>query len=109
MIGAENVSASWGIAFLVGAGAMAEFTAKACSSPQTVEINADKRSGTLMKWVNVGLIEGAAIIAVAVAVDKKNRNPIFYGALMEAIITFAEYVYAKRSGLASPGEGTETY
>ena len=31
-----------GIAFVIGAASMAEFVAKACSSPQTVEINAKK-------------------------------------------------------------------
>lgn len=109
MIGAENMSASWGIAFLVGAGAVAEFMAKACSSPQTVEINASRRSGTLFKWVNIGAAEAIVIVAIAGLVDKKNRQPILLGAALELVITYAEYVHGKRSGLASGEPGTESY
>ena len=109
MIGAENISASWGIAFLVGAGAVAEFIAKACSSPQTVQINAGKRAPSLMKWVNVGVGEAIIIVAVAAMVDKKNRQPILLGAAMELAISYGEYVHAKRAGLANPEESTEVY
>lgn len=100
---------SWGIAFLVSAGIMAEIIAKACSSPQTVEINAEKRAPTLMKWVNIGTIEGTALVLIAAAVDKKHRTPILLGALTEGIITYAEYMHGKSSGLANGGEGTEVY
>lgn len=99
---------SWGVAFLVSAGSMAEFIAKACSSPQTVEINAGTRAATLMKWVNVGLIEGAALTAVAVVVDRSYRVPLLMGALAEGIITLVEYLHAKKAGLASTAAGTET-
>jgi uncharacterized phosphosugar-binding protein len=88
---------------------MADIVAKACSSPQTAEINAGKRSATLMKWVNVGLVEGAVLVAIALMVDKKYRVPILLGASMEAAITWAEYAHAKRSGLASGGPPTESY
>jgi hypothetical protein len=100
---------SWGVAFLVSATFMADIVAKACSSPQTAEINAFKRADTLMKWVNVGLIEGAALVAVALLVDKKYRAPIFLGAAAEATITWAEYAHAKKAGLANGGPGTEQY
>jgi len=100
---------SWGVAFLVAATFMADIVAKACSSPQTAEINAGARAGTLMKWVNVGLLEGAALVAVALAVDKKYRVPILLGAAAEGIITWAEYAHAKRSGLANGGPPTESY
>ena len=72
-------------------------------------INAGKRAGTLMKWVNVGLVEGAVLVGVALIVDKKYRVPILLGAAAEAVITWAEYQHAKKSGLASSAPGTEQY
>src|ERR1700678_3335815 len=95
-----------GIAFLIGAGGMAEFIAKACSSPQTLETNAGKRAPTMWKWVILGLVEGALLIGIAAAVDKQYAQYIIYGGAAEALITFAEYAYAKQSGLASPEQGT---
>ena len=100
---------SWGVAFLVSATFMADIVAKACSSPQTAEINIGKRADTLMKWVRVGLIEGASLVAVALIVDKKYRTPILLGALAEGVITWTEYWYAKHSGLANGGPVTESY
>lgn len=104
-----QVGGSWGVAFLVSAALMADIIAKACSSPQTMEINANARAGTLMKWVNVGLVEGALLILIAAAADKKYRVPIILGAVAEAVITYGEYVHAKRSGLNSGQPGTESY
>jgi hypothetical protein len=98
-----------GIAFVIGAASMAEFVAKACSSPQTVEINAQKRAPTLMKWVNIGIAEGALIIGVTIFFDKKYAGPMIAGALLEAGITYAEYMHGKKSGLANPGAPTEQY
>jgi hypothetical protein len=98
---------SWGVAFLVAATFMADIVAKACSSPQTAEINIAKRSDTLMKWVNVGLVEGACLVTVALLVDRKYRTPILMGALAEGVITWAEYAHAKRSGLRTAGPSTE--
>ena len=72
-----------GIAFVIGAASMAEFIAKACSSPQTVEINANKRAETMMKWVAVGLVEGALIIGVTVFFDKKYSGALIAGAAVE--------------------------
>jgi hypothetical protein len=106
--GQAAAGGSWGVAFLVSAGSMAEFIAKACSSPQTVEINARSRAPTLMKWVNVGLIEGAGLALVAIVVDAQYRVPLLLGALAEGIITLAEYLHAKRAGLSSVQLGTET-
>lgn len=101
--------ASWGIAFLVAAGIVAEIVAKACSSPQTTELNADIRAPTLMKWVNIGMIEAAAFVAVAAYLDKRHRTPIILGGAAEGIITYAEYLHGKNAGLANPGRGTEDY
>jgi hypothetical protein len=104
-----SAGASPGVAFLVSAGIMAEIVAKACSSPQTVEINAHTRAETLMKWVNVGLIEGAALVIYAAVIDPGNRAPILMGAIFEGVITLVEYVHAKRSGLASAAPATEQH
>lgn len=106
---AVNGDAAKGIAFVIGAASMAEFVAKACSSPQTVEINAKKRAPTMMKWVNIGILEGALIIGVTIFFDKKYGPPMIAGAVVEGIITYAEYWHGKQSGLANPGPGTEEY
>lgn len=102
-----SVRAGDGIAFLVSAGIMAEIIAKACSSPQTLEINASTRAGTLWKWVNIGLVEGVLFVVLAAIIDKKHRNAILAGGALEAVITWAEYMHGKRSGLKNPGPGTE--
>lgn len=103
------VSAGDGIAFLVAGGIVAEIIAKACSSPQTMEINAKARAGTLMKWVWIGTAEAAIFVAVAAFIDRKHRAAIIWGGLIAAVITLGEYIYAKRSGLANGGPATETY
>lgn len=109
MLGTNGSNAGAGIAFLVGAGAVAEFVAKACSSPQTVHINANKRAATLMLWVNIGLVESALMVGTAMFFDKKYAKYIFYGGLAEGVVTYAEYMFAKQWGLAESGEPTESY
>ena len=104
-----EVSGSWGVAFLVSAGIMAEIIAKAVSSPQTAELNAATRAPTLMKWVKLGLIEGAALVLIAAFIDRKFRVPILLGAAAEGAITAAEYAHAKKSGLASNEAPTEQH
>lgn len=99
---------SWGIAFLVSAGIMAEIIAKACSSPQTAQINARQRAPTLMKWVNIGIVEGAVMVGVAAYFDKKHRVPIILGGVAEGVITYGQYLHARQAGLASDEPGTET-
>lgn len=98
-----------GIAFLVAAGSMAEFIAKACSSPQTTELNADARAPTLMKWVNLGVAEGVFMTGVAFYLSPEVGGAFIMGAGLELAITYAEYLYARRSGLASSAPGTEAY
>lgn len=95
------------MAFLVSAGIMAEIVAKACSSPQTAEINASTRAGTLMKWVHVGLAEGSVFVVAAAVFDPAHARPILIGGFAEAAITYGEYLHGKRSGLRNPGPGTE--
>ena len=102
-------SGSRAIAFLVSAGIMYEVIAKACSSPQTTELNADKRAPTLMKWVNIGTVEGLLFVGIAASLEKDTRDAVLLGGLLAAGITYAEYVYAKRCGLKNGGPPTETY
>jgi NADH:ubiquinone oxidoreductase subunit 4 (subunit M) len=104
---APIVSAGNGVPFLVSAGIVYEIIAAACSSPQTAEINADKRAGTLMKWVHIGLVQSVLFIGIAVAVDRAHARPIVAGGGLAAGIMYGSYLHAKASGLANPGAGTE--
>ena len=98
-----------GVAFLVSAGLVYECIAKACSSPQTAELNAQKRAETLMKWVNIGSVEAVGIVVIAAYIEPKHRNAIIAGGAFAFVITYGEYVYAKRCGLASKEEPTEDW
>jgi len=98
-----------GIAFLSGAMTMADIVAKACSSPQTAEINAGARAATLMKWVHVGLVEGGALVVIAALISPEVGGAFIGGALAEGGITYLQYRHAKTAGLASSAPGTETY
>lgn len=100
---------SWAIAFLVAAGIMYEIIAAACSSPQTAEINAAKRSGTLMKWVKVGIAQGFFFIIIAAIMEREKAVPILTGGTMAAGIMAACYYHANVNGLRNGGEGTEQY
>jgi hypothetical protein len=103
------LGASNGIAFLVSAGITYEIIAKDVSSPQTAEINIRKRGDTLMKWVHVGMVESIVLVSLAAIIDKKHRTPILAGGILAMIITEAEYIHAKNSGMAKPGPETEQY
>lgn len=98
-----------GVPFLVAAGIVYEIIAAACSSPQTAEINAEKRAETLMKWVHIGLAQSAIFILIAATVDPGHAKPIVAGGVMAALIMYASYVHAKESGLANKGEPTENW
>lgn len=85
-------------------------TAAACSSPQTAELNASRRSATLMKWVKLGLVQGGVIVAVAAWVAIKGGEkawPVLIGAGLAAVMMWASYQHALKSGLASSAPGTE--
>lgn len=102
-----GASSNNGIAFLVGAGFVYEIIAAYCSSPQTAEINADKRATTLMKWVNIGTIGAAAFIIIAATIDRKHAAAIIIGGTMAGSMMYYSYIHAKKAGLASCEEGTE--
>ena len=103
------IKSSWGIAFLVAAGIVYEIIAAACSSPQTTEINASTRAGTLMKWVHLGIGQAAIFIAVAAYVDRQHRSAIIAGGVTAGGLMYAQYAHAKRAGLANGGTPTEQY
>ncbi len=105
----SSVSGSDGVAFLVSAGIVYEIIAAACSSPQTMEINAKARAGTLMKWVNLGVVQAAGFVLIASWIDPRHRRPILAGGALAAALMYGQYVHAKSSGLANGGQGTEHY
>ena len=102
-------SGSNGIAFLVSAGVVYEIMAAACSSPQTTELNADKRAPTLLKWVHIGLAQSVLFVGAAAMIDKKLKTPILIGAALAAGIQYSAYLYAMKAGLASSEPGTEEW
>lgn len=106
---ALQLTASNGVAFLVSYGIVCEIIAKVNSSPQTTELNAEKRAPTLMKWVHLGMAESALVVGVAVAIDKKYRVPILAGGILGMIITETEYLHAKDSGTRKVGVPTEDW
>jgi hypothetical protein len=104
---ATAASGSDGIAFLVSAGLVYEAIAAACSSPQTMEINAKSRAGTLMKWVHLGVGQAVLFVAIAAWCDPKHRTAILAGGALAATLMYGQYVHARASGLASCEPGTE--
>ena len=100
---------STGVAFLVSSGIVFGITAAACSSPQTAELNADKRADTLMKWVNIGLVTSALFVGIAAVSDRRHAKPIIAGGVLAGGLMWAFYAHAKASGLANGGTPTETY
>jgi hypothetical protein len=102
-------SGSKGVAFLVSAGIVYEIIAAACSSPQTTEINAKARSGTLMKWVHLGVGQAALFVVLAAVIDKRHSGPILAGGVLAGVLMEAQYLHAKAAGLRNGGPPTETY
>jgi hypothetical protein len=98
-----------GIAFLVSAGIVYEIIAAACSSPQTTEINAGRRADTLMKWVNIGVVQAVALVGIAAYIDRKHAAAYLAGGGLAAALMYGQYIHAKRAGLKSFREGTEQY
>jgi hypothetical protein len=104
----DGGDSSWGVAFLVSAGIVYEIVAAACSSPQTTEINAKSRSGTLMKWVHLGLLQSVLFVGAAAYFDRRRAPAYIAGGGAAAVIMYASYVHAKQAGMASAEPGTES-
>lgn len=98
-----------GVPFLVAAGIVYEIIAAACSSPQTTEINAGARAGTLMKWVHIGLVQSVGFIAIAAMVDREHAPAIILGGGLAGSVMYGSYLHAKAAGLKGEGPGTEDY
>jgi hypothetical protein len=84
--------------------------AAACSSPQTTEINADKRADTLMKWVYLGIGQAALFTAIGAIAEQAEGNspwPPIIGFTLAASLMWASYEHAKKAGLESNKPGTE--
>lgn len=96
------------VTFMVAGGLVFEIVAAMCSSPQTMEINAEARAPTLMKWVLIGLVVSVLYVAIAVRIDKK-RWPSILGGGLAGLVLFGAYKYAKDAGLKSDEPGTEQY
>ena len=106
---AANTGGGSGTAFLVSAGIVYEIIAANCSSPQTTELNAKSRAGTLMKWVHLGLGQSVIFVAAAATFDRAHRLPIVIGGSVAAILMYGLYGHAKMAGLASGAPETETH
>lgn len=96
------------LTFMVSAGLVYEVIAAACSSPQTTELNAASRSGTLMKWVGIGIVQAAALVVVA-AVISNRPWPAIAGGGTAIVLMGGQYWHAKEAGLRSDLPGTEHY
>lgn len=105
---AAQTSAGGGVAFLVSAGIVYEIIAAACSSPQTTEINADRRAPTLMKWVHIGIAQAAVFVAAAAWLDRRHRKEIIAGGVTAGVLMYAQYLHARDAGTKSSAPGTET-
>lgn len=97
-----------GPAFLISAGLVYEAIAAACSSPQTAEINADQRAPTLMKWVNLGVLQALGFVAIAALIDSEHRAEIIAGGGLGAGVMYVQYRHALASGKKNGGPSTET-
>lgn len=104
---ASGMKGGGGVAFLVSAGIVYEIVAACCSSPQTAEINASTRADTLMKWVNLGVIQGIVFVVIAAMLDPKHAPQILAGGITAAALMYVQYAHAKKSGLKSNEPGTE--
>lgn len=109
MPGAIGSIGGFGIAFIISYTMCGEIMAKDVSSPQTTELNAGARAPTLMKYVHIGQIESAAIIAFAAYADKAYRKPILWGGILGIAVNETLYLYAKQQGINNPGPATEQY
>jgi hypothetical protein len=82
------------------------------SSPQTTEINASVRAETLMKWVNLGLLQAALFAGLGIIIEVKRGNafwPPLLGSGLAGGLLFWQYEHAKRCGIEKGGPPSEVY
>lgn len=109
MLGKLSSGASNGIAFLVSSGIVFEIIACMCSSPQTAELNAEKRAATLMKWVHIGQVTSIVFVAAAATMDKQHSAAIIAGGVSAMGLMEYMYLHARQAGLANAGPPTEDW
>lgn len=102
-------SGSWAIAFLIGAEVVFALIAFTCSSPQTTELNAEARSETLMKWVNVGAGSSVAFLGIAAMAEPTKAVPILTGGGLALGLAYVLYHHARDAGLSSNLPPTENW
>jgi len=98
-----------GVAFLVSAAVVYDIVAATNSSPQTTEINAAARAETLMKWVNVGMVQAIGFVVIAAVYERESAVAFLAGGLLAAVLLYAQYLHARNSGLQSAAPPTESY
>ncbi len=77
------------------------------SSPQTAELNAPARAGTINKWVTLTNFEAAAWIIGLALLDRSWWWIV--GGGLALIGMYFKYKYAISSGLKNGGQPTESY
>ncbi len=109
MIGAprtEGDAALFGIAYL----GVKDIYSADNSSPQTTHINAKRRAATLMHWVNIAAIESIAVVwLLSLTAPRGHRRWPAMGGGLALVVTYGQYLYAKRCGLREGGPTTEDY
>jgi hypothetical protein len=100
----ETDAALFGISFL----GVKDIYSADNSSPQTTEINAQRRVATLMKWVNIAAVEslGLIFLLTSAAPPGHKKWPLM-GGITGLVVTYTQYLYAKDRGLRSVEAGTE--
>lgn len=76
-----------------------DITSANLSSPQTFELNAGQRAGTLSKWLNLNLVEAAAWGIFGSLLDGSGLPML--GVVLGTASMYLKYKYAIRSGQAS--------
>jgi hypothetical protein len=77
-----------------------------CSSPQTTEINIDRREESLMYWVKLGSVFGIAA-GILASVISKNITPMIATGAMVLLFWFLYGHAAKRGKERADYAGTE--
>ena len=107
MPSASAARGSWAILFGVYAAVVYDIISATNSSPQTTEINASVRAHTLMKWVNLGLLQAAGFVLLG-AIAARSTAPIAGGGAA-GILLWLQYRHARQKGLENGGAGTEVF
>jgi hypothetical protein len=102
-------SKSAGLAFIVSVGAVWECIAFACSSPQTAEMNIQKREETLMKWVHMGQGLAGVTVGIAAYIQPETRKAILAGGIFGMTTAESFYILARKWGHEKPGPPTEDW